>query len=401
MKIALFHNVTSGGAKRTIYEHIKRLTERHQVDLYSLSCAEHKFGDVQTYISHTEITPFQSLPLLKSPLGRLNQAVRIIDLFRLRQVMRLLAEKINCDSYDVALIHPCMFTVSPTILRYLQVPALYFRHDPVRWVQDPSFSRIYNGSNTIRRQLDKIDPLLKAYRRLLVHEDAASMTAASRVVTNSYFMRESLYRIYGVAPSVCYHGVDLELFRPLKLERQNFVISVGAIAPYKGYDFLIRSLAHIPIDSRPKLILVGNAAVLDEQQYLSNLATELNVIVEFHHLITNDELVRLYNQAMCTVFSPVMEPFGLVPLESMACGTPVVGVREGGLRETIVHYQTGLLADRDPEHFATAILFLLEDRSLIDRFGQQGRQYVEQQWNWQKAVDKLEMHLVQVAGSKN
>lgn len=401
MKIALFHNVTSGGAKRTIFEHIKRLTDRHRVDLFSLSCAEHKFGDVQAYVNHTEILSFKVLPLLKSPLGRLNQGLRIVDLLRLRGVMCRLAEKINGNNYDVALIHPCMFTVSPTILRYIRIPALYYRHDPVRWVQDPAFSRSCNEDNIIRRRLDIIDPLLNAYHRLLVHEDVTSMRAATQVVTNSYFMRESLYRIYGVAPAVSYHGVDHNLFRPLNLDRQNFVMSVGAIAPYKGYDFLIRSLACIPAGSRPRLILVGNAALPHEQNYLVDLAARLGVDVDFRHLISNDDLVRLYNQAIATVYAPMMEPFGLVPLESMACGTPVVGIREGGVRETVIHNQTGLLADRDPEQFATAIVTLLEDRFLIECLGKQGRECVEQQWGWQKAITTLEKYLKQVAELKS
>ena len=398
MKIALFHNLPSGGAKRTVFEQVKRLAQRgHRIDLYSLSTANQDFADVRKYVHRSVILPFRPGRLFSSPIGRLNQGVRILDIIRLRHVMQKLAGIVDGNDYDVALVHPCMFTFTPIILRYLRTPSLYYRHDPVRWIQDPGTPRPYQNHSTWRRHLDRIDPLRKGYHRLLVHEDVTSMRSATRVVTNSYFMRESLYRIYGVAPFVSYHGVDTRRFRPLHFPRQNFVISVGAIAPQKGYDFIIQSLALIPRSSRPRLVLVGNAALNEEKSYLAALANELEVQVEFRHLISDDDLIHLYNQATCTVYAPIMEPFGLVPLESMACGTPVVGVREGGVRETVQDGQTGWLADRIPQDFATAIKKFLDNPNLVKEMGHQARIYVEQKWNWGHAIDILEGHLRQIA----
>jgi glycosyltransferase involved in cell wall biosynthesis len=397
MRIALFHNLPSGGAKRTTYEQTKRLAQRHEIDLFSLSTADQEFADVRGFVGRMVILPFQPGRLYKSPLGRLNQAVRMVDLLSLRHVMRSLAQEIDRAGYDVALVEPCTFTFSPTILRYLQTPSLYFRNDPVRQVQEPLIPRPYHKGGALRRRLNRIDLLDRGYRRMLVHEDVTSMRAATRVVTSSYFMRESLYRLYGVAPVVCYHGVDVQLFRPLDLPRRSFVMSVGEISPIKGYDFLIRSLATMPAASRPQLVLVGNATLEQEQRYLMQVATELEVDVRFRHLIGDDELVRLYNQALCTVFAPVMEPFGLVPLESLACATPVVGIREGGVRETIVDGYTGLLANRDPEEFGAAIVHLMDNPTLAAEMGRQGRTCVEEQWAWEGAVATLEAHLQRVA----
>jgi len=393
MHIALFHNLPSGGAKRTVYEQTVRLVGKHQIDLFSLSTADQDFTDIRAFVGKTNILPFNPGHSFGSPFGRLNQGMRLMDLLRLRLVMRHLAQEIDQGDYDLALIHPCMFTFTPTILRYLDTPSLYYRHDPVRWIHDPPIPRPYLHSNQWRAELDRVDLLRWGYFRLLESEDRSCMQAATRVITNSYFNRESLYRIFGVAPYVSYHGVDIQLFRPQGLERQPYVISVGAVRPDKGYDFLIQSLAYIPQKDRPRLILVGNSSLEPEIRYLLSLTEQLDVQIKFQELITDDKLVRLYNQALCTVFAPVMEPFGLVPLESMACATPVVGICEGGVRETVVDGVTGYLAQRDPEQFARAIMRLVEDQQLAERLGQQGRDFVEEQWTWEKAIQSLEVHM--------
>jgi glycosyltransferase involved in cell wall biosynthesis len=77
----------------------------------------------------------------------------------------------------------------------------------------------------------------------------------------------------------------------------------------------------------------------------------------------------------------------------MACETPVIAVREGGIQETVVHQQTGLLVERDREKFADGISQLMKDSETADRFGKAGRAHVLQNWTWERSVDELEMLL--------
>jgi glycosyltransferase involved in cell wall biosynthesis len=93
----------------------------------------------------------------------------------------------------------------------------------------------------------------------------------------------------------------------------------------------------------------------------------------------------------------VAEPFGLVPLEAMACGRAVVGVREGGVAETILLEQTGLLVDRDPRQFAAAVDRLLDDPTANAAYGRNGREHVVDCWSWGQSVVQLEQHLSAVA----
>jgi glycosyltransferase involved in cell wall biosynthesis len=81
----------------------------------------------------------------------------------------------------------------------------------------------------------------------------------------------------------------------------------------------------------------------------------------------------------------------------MACGTAVIGVREGGVRETIVHEATGLLTGRDPQGFAEAVGRLMNDPDQLADLGRQGRTHVEEQWQWEGCVRRLEMLLASVA----
>jgi glycosyltransferase involved in cell wall biosynthesis len=221
--------------------------------------------------------------------------------------------------------------------------------------------------------------------------------AASVVLVNSAYSRESLYRVYGVLAQICYLGVDAERFRPLPLPKSDYVLSVGALSPLKGFDFLLQSLAEIPSDRRPSLRLVSNAEDTTEKAYLENLADRLGVQVEFYTRIEDGQLVELYSQAMLTLYAPVMEPFGFVPLESMACGTPVVGVYEGGVRETIVDDLTGRFADRDPRCFARVVESLISDPALRLLLGQQARAEVTSRWSWERSFRKIEQYLALAA----
>jgi glycosyltransferase involved in cell wall biosynthesis len=396
MNIALFYNLPSGGAKRTVFEQAKRLNQVHNVDVYTLASANQKFCDIGT-VANVNVVPFTPFPLFSKPLRRLNQINRCIDIIRLHEIEKLIAKRIDYAGYDVVLVHPCQFTTSPAILQFLKTPTVYYSHDVCRRIYDPVIPRPYSNRNSWQRVLDRIDLLPKIYSRMADFEDRSGRYKCNVYLTNSYFTRESIYRIYGRAPNVSYHGVDVNFFQPLGLERKNQVISVGSILPNKGFDFIIQSLATINEKFRPPLLIISNSFQSKEKDYLVNLANSYNVSLQFQHLINDEELRYQYNRATLTVYAPVMESFGLVPLESMACGTPVVGVAEGGVRETIKHGSTGLLTRRDPHEFGEAICTLTNNPSIYRKYGQQGRETVVKHWNWEKAILTLTNYLSSAA----
>jgi glycosyltransferase involved in cell wall biosynthesis len=376
------------------------MASRHQLDLYSLSSADNNFCDVRPYVTTSHIYHFEPLPLFRSPFGRLNQIVRLIDLIRLPKVEKCIAAEIDREGYDVVLVHPSFYTQSPIVLKFLTTPSVHYCQEPLRKLYEAPIARPYDKKSWYRRMLDGVDVPNWAYQILLRRLDSASLKSACRLLVNSRFSKDNIRRIYGATAEVCYHGVDGDLFRPLGLRKDRMVLSVGAVTPAKGFDFIIESLGRIPPEQRPKLFIVSNYQELRERAYLNRLAGLEGVEVFFYTMVEDERLAELYNRAVATVYASVREPFGLVPLESMACGTPVVAVGEGGVRESVVHGQTGLLTDRDPGQCAAAIRTLFENEDLAKGYGEQAREYVLEKWSWEKAIQRLEEHLVEVANHK-
>jgi glycosyltransferase involved in cell wall biosynthesis len=183
---------------------------------------------------------------------------------------------------------------------------------------------------------------------------------------------------------------------PLDIPKENLILSVGYLEKRKGHDFVILAIANIPREIRPRLGIVYLSSSEDDvrareyKKYLERLADDNRVEVSFFPDVSDDELVLLYNKAKLTTCAFIREPFGFIPLESMACQVPVVAINEGGLRESIIHNQTGILTKRDMVEFVKAMEYLLKNEETRIRMGKSGRQHVLNNWSWERATEELE-----------
>jgi glycosyltransferase involved in cell wall biosynthesis len=401
MRIAIYHNLPSGGAKRSLYEITKRLASRHSIDVYTLSSAEHGFKDIRPFVKGHFVTEFVPGKLFQSPFGRLNQLVYLNDLFRLDRIDRLIAAKIDQINYDVVFIHHCRFRQSPGILRFLNTPTVYYCQEPPRKLYDPPIPRPYDDSFNQLPWHVRIDPLPGFYRNTYRKLDLSNVQNCRQILANSYHSREIIWRVYGKEPIVCYLGVDTNEFKPIPITREPIILSVGSINPVKGYDLLIKGISKISVLPIPALVIISNEGDPREANYLSQLAEQLGVNLQIKPIIDNTlELSSWYSKALVTGYTPVLEPMGLVPLESMACETAVVGITEGGLRETVIDGLNGkLIADRDPEQLAEVLNEILMHPQRVAEMGRRGRTWVQENWSWERTVTKVEGVLQKVAAN--
>jgi glycosyltransferase involved in cell wall biosynthesis len=390
--------LSSGGAKRSLYEFTKRLAHQHQIDAYTLSCAEHEFADIRPFVNNHYVQPFKRSTLFKRPFGRLNQLSYLSDLFRLDQVDKRIASQVDHGNYDIVFVHHCRYRQSPGLLRYLQTPSVYYCQEPPRKIYDPPIPRPYESDLSNRKRMDRFDPLPALYINTLKRLDKQNVSKCKHILVNSHHSHENVWRVYRKRPEVCYLGVDTDEFMPIPCPKENLVLAVGTLNPIKGYDLLIEGVSRLPSQTRPEVVIISNFADSREKQYLDSMAGDIGVRLSVKPIINEPkELAGWYSRAAVTGYTPVLEPLGLVSLESMACETPVVGVREGGVRETVLDGSTGVLVERNPDDLADGLSFILSDAVRAAEMGRRGRAWVQEKWTWERSVSKVEAALIAAA----
>jgi len=226
-----------------------------------------------------------------------------------------------------------------------------------------------------------------------------------RVVAGTDYEQRLLRQIYGVPPTnieVIPLGVDPERFHPgsrieareaLGIEvTDDVVLAVGRIEPLKGLDILIRAAAQVTEHSRLRLIVAGgDEAAHAEFERLIAIAEEVGIRdqLSFIGAIDHDELPTYYRAADVVVMPSFSESFGLVAVEAMASGIPVVVSRVGGLASTVADGRTGYLIPwRCPEPFAEKIELLLRNDPLRDALGAAGVERMRD-YSWESVADRL------------
>ena len=228
--------------------------------------------------------------------------------------------------------------------------------------------------------------------------DRRHVRAAQQVLTNSEYTRERIRAWYGRAAAVCYLGVDTRRFQPGPLKPSSReVISVGALEAHKGFDFVIRALGKLPAGRRPTLTIVGSTGHPRMRSYLAALADDAGVRLIVRRSLSDDELIAAYQSQALFVFGARHEPFGLVLLEAMASGLPVVAVDEGGVAEIVRDGVTGYLVRRDEAAFAWRVDELLSNDRRRQAMGHAARDLAQENWTWDAAAARIESYLIQVA----
>ncbi|ORV49302.1 glycosyl transferase [Mycolicibacter engbaekii] len=222
-----------------------------------------------------------------------------------------------------------------------------------------------------------------------VAEDATWVTAGC---TDEVFELRRLGRDR-LRISVVPCGVDVDRFTPrgpvAARSARRRIVAVGRFVPRKGFDTLIAALPRLP---SAELVIAGGPQRADldavpEVRRLLEMAADLGVAerVSLCGSVARSDMPALLRSADVVACTPWYDPFGIVPLEAMACGVPVVASSVGGMLDTVVHDKTGLLIPpKDPAACANAIGAILGNPRAAEGFGAAGRERVRSRYSWDR-----------------
>lgn len=181
---------------------------------------------------------------------------------------------------------------------------------------------------------------------------------------------------------------------------ERILLQLGRLVPRKGIDVAIGAVAILErqfgIPSR--LLVVGGEAdwpdptVTPEIARLRRIAEEAGVAhrIVFTGRRNRNVLRYYYSSADAFITTPWYEPFGITPVEAMACGVPVIGSAVGGIKTTIVDGKSGFLVPpRDPQAVADRLAFLFRNAEVMRAFGRAGLRRANQHYTWAKVADRV------------
>ncbi len=413
LRIAVWHNLPSGGGKRALYYHVEGLRKRgHEVTAFCPDTVDQSYLPLSKIIKETILPLREKIEKLEKggPFRKLHSYGFILERLNLmldhcRQCAGIINES-DCDvlfansSSDFYISHIGRFVRIPKAI-YIGEPfrALYEAFPEFQWKAPEKEMRRFNSLAKLKKE---IQYWRKIYALgILAREELGAAKSYDLILVNSLYSRESIMRAYRVESKVCYLGIDTEKFRPGNGGKENYIIGIGSFGHLKGIERAIYSIARIPIEKRPQLIWVGS---LPDEGYINSarrIAQDVKVKFTPKYSLSDEELILCLQRAAVMIYLPFLEPFGLAPLEANACGTAVVGIAEGGLKETIVDGTNGyMVGDFNPDEIASRIQAFTEHLRFANEMGERARKYVLERWNYDKGITNIEAFLAGLAERK-
>lgn len=297
------------------------------------------------------------------------------------QMMPRAFEKFNLNEFDIVISssHSC----AKGIITKPQTLHISYCHSPMRYAWE-------NSINYVKQY--KINPLVKAAAPWFLHKirlwDRLSADRVDYFIANSHYIQRRIHKYYRRPSTVIHPFINAQQFSPSG-PREEFYLAVGRLTPYKKFDLLIDTFNETGLPL--KIVGTGISENDLKQKAKSN--------IQFLGFVPDEELQQLYQQAKALVF-PQLEDFGIIPLEAMASGCPVIAYAQGGALETVVDGKTGVyFKEQTPESLKKALrkkATIKFDHQKIEqhaktfseeRFQKEITQFIEKKWkDWQKQM---------------
>lgn len=230
---------------------------------------------------------------------------------------------------------------------------VYYCHTPPRFIYD---QHDYFMAQTPAWQR----PALRALIAYLRPRYEAAVARMDHIIVNSENIRARVKHYLGCDSTVVYPPCDTERFR--WLGQDEYYLSTARLDGLKRVERIVEAFLEMP---EKRLIVASGGGELERLRRMAEAAEN----IQFTGWVEEERLRELMGHAVATLYIPRDEDFGMAPVESMAAGKPVIGVAEGGLLETVVDGETGLLlpADPGPEEIREAVRALSSERALTMR----------------------------------
>lgn len=308
-----------GGADRELYSMLKLFPS---ADIFTIIFDKTKYPELKNKVYTSKLqTLFKFLPF---SLGRHSKVFT-----------PWAYENFDVDNYDLVI----SISAGPAkgIITGITQPHIAMTMTPPRalWDKEHNFRGL-----KLRHLYLQISNWIDVFMRLW------DMSIAKRVnywTANSKYIQKKIKKIYGVESTLIYPGVEEKYFNTINkkdLQKviskyslpQDFVLVVSRLYDYKRVDWAIETC----IETGKNLVIIGEGPDLE---YLKKVADD-NPNIKFIGHVSDEEVISFYNLAQVLLFCGI-EDFGLVPVEAMAAGTPVIALREGGTTETIKEHVSG------------------------------------------------------------
>jgi alpha-1,3/alpha-1,6-mannosyltransferase len=232
--------------------------------------------------------------------------------------------------------------------------------------------------------------LRNVYRACLDTLEENTMSYADVIAANSKFTKTTIQTVFPslqqIPMKVLYPALEMTKFAKPTLDDVKTdapIVSLNRFERKKNIALLLHAYAYMKerVAKAPPLVIAGgydtsNVENVEYLQELRALANDLDVQVTFLTSVSDDVRAELLSTCLCLVYTPHLEHFGIVPLEAMYAGRPVVAVHSGGPMETIVDGITGWLCEGTPQGFGTALVTLVQHPSQARTMGQAGHAHV-------------------------
>lgn len=367
--------VTYAGAERVISEMLKIFPKADLfsvIDFLSDDSREHFLG------KHAQTTFVQKLPKAETKYRNY------------LPFMPLAIEQLDVSAYDVVL--SSSHAVAKGVLTGPDQLHISYVHSPIRYAWDLQHQYL--------RELGLTKGIKALIVRWFLHKirmwDYRTANGVDHFVANSKFIARRIKKVYGRDSDVIYPPVDTDRFT-LRENKEDFYFTASRMVPYKKIDLIVEAFARMP---NKKLVVIGDGP--DMQKIKSKATSNIEILGYQSNQVMQDHMQR----AKAFVFA-AEEDFGITPLESQACGTPVIAFGKGGSRETVIaeleNNPTGILFEQQSVTSVIDAVELFEQRQDLylpqncrnnalrfsnQRFELELEKYVTQKWQIKLGNDK-------------